>query len=1191
MSATRLTRLHVERAPGLPDGLPALDLDPGLTIVLGPNASGKSTLARVLRDLLWPTRLSTVDRVTASWTSAGEPLTADLVAGRVTWSPGPPTVPPGGAELAAFGMGSLLQAGAAADGSIAAEIARQLAGGIDLAAAAKGLGSSERFGATSNLARTREAARTGLAGVEREARELAARERELGAVEERLEAARGARDDHGACLAFLARLDAEAAVAAARTELAAFPGSLADLRGDEAEELAGLETQRTAKAAERDGLQRSQDDLDERLTRDPLGEAPPDPVELDAWERRLDGLAERARRAGELEEDLAAAEATAAEARSLLAVDDAAAAGLGAEGLDALAVAQQEERAARARAAGAREASALWRGWSEGADADTEPTAEAVRALRAWLRAPEAVAGDRQEETGGLDAGSWAWVRVRVLLALVLAVLVAVGLFLDLGTTGVGNGVAGSSIAVLLAFVLWKAGRDAARAPGVAADVDAAADRGARERAVEAARATGRLGDLDADGWTAERVTARLAELERELADAAAARRAADRAQAADVARDEAEAAADRQAASLAERLAAAGLAEGVTGLGAVEQAWALRRLRGAEAAAAAARAARDEAHGAVAAGLADFGGFLAPFLKEGAAPPADLDAARAAWADLARRAADRAESRERRDRNGRQLAGLVADLEALAARADGLWKRADLDPTEPGAAAALDRLLARRDDFEAARGALAAAEDHLRRRADEAAAAGAPSHLSGLDDPEAVTRAQVEAWAEADRDAAETFGALSEERGAIQEALQGARGGSRYVDAIAASRAAEAEVAEERDRAAEDAVARMLLDDLRTGHESEHAPRLLERARERFAGFVDQRWRLELDADQRFALRDAAGGGLLALEELSDGTRVQLLLAARLTALEELEGRGRPLPIALDEALATSDPRRFRAVAEAVFQVADEGRQVLYLTADPSEAEQWRAAARALGRPEPACIDLGHLRGEGADWAGAVPAEPPAPLVLPDPTGQSPAAFAASLGAPAPDGFAEPGAWHLYLATFDDLEALVDCLHRRIETLGHWSAAHAAGELAAGIDATRAGLVEARADLAEAFAPLWRIGRGRPVTWSDVEASGAVSDRFEPEVRDALERHGRDPVAFVEAVDAIKGFFAKNKARIRGTLEERGCLPAAEPFEPAELIRRTLAAAPEATAALGDPAAVAYVTWLADLVEGAEAE
>src|SRR5690606_32805647 len=99
---------------------------------------------------------------------------------------------------------------------------------------------------------------------------------------------------------------------------------------------------------------------------------------------------------------------------------------------------------------------------------------------------------------------------------------------------------------------------------------------------------------------------------------------------------------------------------------------------------------------------------------------------------------------------------------------------------------------------------------------------------------------------------------------------------------------------------------------------------------------------------------RDGAGGRRLRLEELSTGTKAQLLVSARLAFALTLEDAadgepGETLPFVLDEALTTSDPRRFAELAGAVLDVVEaSGRQFVYLSARPEDAELWRRAAES---------------------------------------------------------------------------------------------------------------------------------------------------------------------------------------------------------------------------------------------------
>ena len=48
-------KIQVIRAPGFENrGFTVSNLSPGVNIIHGPNASGKTTLARSIQDLLWP---------------------------------------------------------------------------------------------------------------------------------------------------------------------------------------------------------------------------------------------------------------------------------------------------------------------------------------------------------------------------------------------------------------------------------------------------------------------------------------------------------------------------------------------------------------------------------------------------------------------------------------------------------------------------------------------------------------------------------------------------------------------------------------------------------------------------------------------------------------------------------------------------------------------------------------------------------------------------------------------------------------------------------------------------------------------------------------------------------------------------------------------------------------------------------
>ncbi|MHC5064531.1 MAG: AAA family ATPase, partial [Planctomycetota bacterium] len=50
----KIRSLKITRLPGIRDPFEISDLSPGLNLIIGPNASGKTSLCRAFRSLIWP---------------------------------------------------------------------------------------------------------------------------------------------------------------------------------------------------------------------------------------------------------------------------------------------------------------------------------------------------------------------------------------------------------------------------------------------------------------------------------------------------------------------------------------------------------------------------------------------------------------------------------------------------------------------------------------------------------------------------------------------------------------------------------------------------------------------------------------------------------------------------------------------------------------------------------------------------------------------------------------------------------------------------------------------------------------------------------------------------------------------------------------------------------------------------------
>ncbi len=1124
----RIRRISIRQAPGLPSGVRTEALNPRLTVILGPNASGKSTLARALRGALWPEAAPPEILGEVEVETPGSTAVATLRWGTVSWDPAPPPLPgPEALALARLELPALLVSGEAEE-RLAHRIAVELAGGYDLQAALDEVAvpSPRRGELQAALDEVRKAARA----AERELERLAEREKEVPHLQAELAQARAARD-------LLRLADRAVELAGLRAELAeveailpALPPGLDRLRGDEAERLAQIRQRVHQTEEEIARLDAGFTETREELVRLRFAGDPPGAEALAAWAERARRLEERAREADRLRRELAAAREEAAEAARGLLREPGQPVSWNGVKVEELEAALEKLRDAQGDLKVRQAEHQVWEGYAREADPAEIPRLErTVGALRRWLA---------RRRTAISPAPGW-------LAAAAGAVLAAASLALAWppAALAAGTGLLGAGLAWLLA------GRRAGRGGQPAA----------RELPDELAPAS----------WTEEAVREALDRVEERLATARLAREAGRRAREAaallEERRHEVENTLTPAVAAAATEL---GLDPELPTLVLLEQAHRLERWHRAESGRvrieAELRAVEEETETA----RAELDGWLASL---GCEPAGGAEGASAAVEAVTARL-DRLRTAEGR------LRELERNLEAARERAHrdreelaGVWERTDL---APGQEAELERRLEALPRFR-----------ELGKRQAELAARIAPLEAElegrwkalGLD-PGTLQGGDAEARRDELAARAGRVEELVGEITTIENSIAAASGGDWREAARSAVAEAALAVAERRDEAMVGVLTRLVLERAREAVAREHAPAVLERARGWFARFTRGAFRLGVDAGGRLHAVDTAEGARRGLEQLSDGTRIHLLLAARLAALEQAEGTAGPLPLVLDEALSTTDPGRFREIAAALAGAAARGRQVLYLTADPTEAEHWRQACAEAGLPEPAVVELAPApAGQGWKAPQSAPAPPP-----PAP-GEDAAAYARRLGAPPPDPFAGVDTWHPVWLLPDHLAAVHRLLAAGISRLGAWKELHRAG--AALLEPPQAALLRARARLAREALEAWRVGRGRPVSWDQVAASGAVSERFEGDVRELVERHGRDPQRLVAEVRTLKGFRAAKAEQLEAHLEAEGILDRREPLSGDAVLARALASAEAALAEAGiDPAEAAR--WLRGLLD-----
>lgn len=1162
----RVRRLELQHAPGLTTGLPPLELEGGLTLLVGPNASGKSTLARSIRALAWP-ELDREVRVAATCEVDGTEREVFLNGGRADWSPALQGAFPDAAKhMTGFGLRSLLNGGEG-DQTLAQELFQELAGGLDLDQAAKAFASPAQLTRGHGQAKRLSKAQQALQVATSKARDSSAEEQRLVDFDREIALAQAASQRSASGERLRELVEAAATLRALEQEGATFAAGLGDMPEDIKEQI-----QRFAEE-----LRSAQHDLDAAAAKAKRIEA--QLAEVPVRVEDLDGLRleirDRAKRLQELvrqERELADARTSLAEAQASLtgaearlrpdAGEQGAPEPLSESLLEALATAVAGVREATSREADLRqrlkELDRRLDGDAEGValkDVTQDDLVGSIRDLREWLRSPD---GEVREGAPAPRALAAALIAAGALALVAAIALDQPWLSAGLVLGGVGLG------------LLRPAAAGATGASGASRDSRRAALRGS---------------PLAPERWDEPTVQARLSELEEQRV--VRGRLEKDRSDREAVREDLGQAEQEREGAESARASAAeaAGVSLEFADLGALLQAQRLRACI--EAASEVAGLERKCAHLSeeVARELSDHRGWIEARLPGGAERPVEDAAAAETSLEALGDLCDEVRELERsREQAGEEQEGARARVTKATAALAAAWASAGVEPDEHGA---LDLRLDERGRWLRHEQERKAALTRLGLARERYGNGEALRDLRG-EEAEQCSPDEIDGWLREDQEAAARLNGLNEERGSILGKLDVIRDGAEMEDALAEVRAAEQEIQDARALAAEDLCARLLLGDARPSLDDAAVPAVLEKARDRFKRFTHGGWQIDLDPAGGFRARDVAQDRERSLEELSDGTRAQLLLAARLASLECSEGSLGPLPLCLDEALSTTDPGRFSAIADVLFDEVDGGRQVIYLTADPGEVQQWLAICKAAGRSEPQVVDLSKGGSDGADWSHALPSEPAERDPLPDPDGHDAGSYARAIGVPAPDGAQAVTGWHLWLVLRHDLAALRQCLQRRVSSIGVWESVRGDGLIEAAIDPETCAGVDDLIELTHALARAWQLGRGRPVTWKDVEESGGVSDNFEDAARELLLEHERAPAAFLEAVRALPRFRAKSAEKLEAHLFDVGCLSHEAPLGRDALVVRSLAACPEAAERLGE-AAAAHVEWVIELLSAAE--
>ena len=1113
-----LEELDLLSAPGLPGKIMLADLRPGLVLLVGPNASGKSTIGRTLRGTLWPEHaMPTVDARTRWRRTPGGPLLrATLVFGRTAWDGEAPGIP---AELAAawsLTLEDMLRGDASSDREIARRVQTQLAGGYDLSAIGPAQGPRIRpvpsihkpFDEASQELRRLLAATDELAVQEARLTELELQAKTAAEAPAKLETVRKARR----------RLKVRRRLGELRGELAALPPEVATLppRADETaqelveesrkrwEEHAGRERRRAATRVATDKLAFPGGDPGEAVVND-----------LVARSRRL---VDAQREVNDQEHALDLLRGCRDEAASQVWTPSSPPDLPSSSALEGLCSASAKLASARAVMGGLPAP-------TEGGDPLTDPAREALGAarslLRQWLSTPREVvvaAGLRPNTTVALGLGALGLCLAAV--GTLLAVLASPGP--GLMTLAVGLAFAGGALG------LWFG-------PGLATPAPPAprADVEALERRYE------RHDYPPVDSWSASTVEAVLDDIDARLrADeqaVAAAREGGHR-------RDERRRASERVAAlerELSATAATFGLSEEMSGLSLSIQADRILSLAHSRQEHAAAAKALEGAQERFERDLAACRDAIAALGVDGL-PAVDSANASLQAAEAIQRRRDSwiTESGRLRDAEV-ELEHAARELEAAERKRDAHLKACGVGLEELESLRDLTASRAVFEELQTERGDL-------------------ERELGRLDADVPADLPQDDTALVAEEEHLEAFGGelarLMDQISAIRQQVESATRGHTIRETLVRKEAALDKLVADRDTHLELCASAALVAWLRRQRSEAAVPGLLERARRWFLRFTRNRYELLVVDAGRFEALDTHTHRQQSLSELSAGTRIQLLLAARLSFVEHIEQGGAKIPLFLDEVLSTTDPVRFEAVASSILELAADGRQVFYATAGGTEAAAWSRVAEERGFDAPQLVVLGAAEPNGS-WESVptLPDEAPDP---PSPEGHDAISYVAALGLQRP-GLQDPiERWPLVLVLHDRLDAAVAALGLGVRHVGQLALAEKG--LSLPLSDEDLALARARLRALSGAMDATRIGRGKRVTWQAVAESDAVSSTFAERVREQLVTHRDDAGAFVAAVRGLSSFRTNRADQLEAHLVDVGVLDPRDTLSEEAVVERT---------------------------------
>jgi DNA repair exonuclease SbcCD ATPase subunit len=352
-----------------------------------------------------------------------------------------------------------------------------------------------------------------------------------------------------------------------------------------------------------------------------------------------------------------------------------------------------------------------------------------------------------------------------------------------------------------------------------------------------------------------------------------------------------------------------------------------------------------------------------------------------------------------------------------------------------------------------------------------------------------------------------------------------------------------------------------LLVDTLKEQMREQNRPKVFKEANRLFNRITKGRYELEIDDKDKpdFRAYDTVEKIGRSLDELSSGTRIQLLMAVRLAFVETQESAVR-LPILADELLANSDDVRAQAIIEALTEISRQGRQVFYFTAQGDEVAKWESYLSKNGVVDHKVF---HLSGDKMEAGYKRSSEEWSGLDLmqnvPQPDSLSYEQYGEKLYVPGFNPLTdEPQELHLWYL-LDDSAVLFNCLRQGIDRWGKLESYLHHGGILEGFGEELVSTLNEKAEILERFLMLFRQGRSTPIDRPVLEQSGAVTESFIDDVSALLNVLEGDPQKLLEALKNgdVSGFRRNKMDELEEYLLNNNYIDTQEPLSREEIQTR----------------------------------